>query len=99
MKHLLNRLKKTHQVVDFPNTHTETPAQGIKRKTVTTTITHRDRQPHEQAKVEAMKAFIDIAANEDLDPLFTALFKTAEELGYKLQADPYTLLHRLNNVR
>lgn len=94
---LLDRLKKTNQPVDL--SPVEKLAPGLERKMVTTDVTNRVRLPHEQAKVEAMQAFIEIAANEDLDPLFVALFGTAQELGYKLQADPYTLIHRLNDVR
>lgn len=94
---LFDRLKKTNQPVDLPKS--EIITKGLERRVTTTSVTNRTRMPHEQAKVEAMQAFIGIAANEDLDPLFAAIFTTAKELGYKLQDEPYALIHKLNNVR
>lgn len=95
---VIDRLKvpKTNYVV---SQRENSDADGIRIIHRDTVISVRERQPHEQAKVDAMTAFIGVLANEDLDPVFTSIFGTAQELGYNLKADPYTLLHQLNDVR
>jgi hypothetical protein len=59
-------------------------------------ICHRVRTQAQQNKVEAMTEFIDkIAANEDLDAFFLAVFSKAVKKGYRLQGTPEEMLRKL----
>jgi hypothetical protein len=75
-------------------------AEGLRLTHRDTVISKRDRSAQDQAKIDAMQAFVGVAlANEDIDSVFLAMFNEAQTLGYRLVAPPENLLHKLNDVR
>lgn len=59
------------------------------------TITERDREPADTAKVETMVWLLGKLANEHLDDMFVTVLTEAQVLGYNLAEEPRALLERL----
>lgn len=59
-------------------------------------VSGRTRTEENQDKVNVMKAFLDIVAEEDVDTMFLSMFNTAKEIGYNLTDEPEALLQRLS---
>jgi hypothetical protein len=66
--------------------------EDIKVAVKTVTIGKQERTPAEAAKVEAIKAMLDIIKPEEIDKFFLEVFNLAQTLQYRLQADPKMLL-------
>jgi hypothetical protein len=58
----------------------------------TVTVSKQERTPAETAKIEAIKAMLDIIKPEEVDQFFLEVFNLAQTLQYRLQADPKVLL-------
>lgn len=58
----------------------------------TITISKQERTPAEAAKIEAIKAMLDIIKPEEINQFFLEVFNLAQTLQYRLQADPKLLL-------
>lgn len=69
----------------------------VKVTETTEVVSKRERHPAHAEKAEIVKSFMDVIADEDVDAFFLATFNLAQELGYKLQADPVILLQQVNN--
>lgn len=61
----------------------------------TEVITSRIRIPANKLKADAMKDFIDILGEEDIDTMFIAILETGQTLGYNLAAEPRAILARI----
>jgi len=69
---------------------------GIKVIHKTESITIRERTEVNQFKVEAMKDFLDVIADEDVDTMFLAMLEAGKQLGYNLKGEPETILAAVN---
>jgi hypothetical protein len=58
----------------------------------TEVVTKRERSESNQFKVDAMKDFLDVVGEEDVDKFFLEMLETGKRLGYNLQAEPTVLL-------
>lgn len=61
----------------------------------TVTVGKQERTPAEAAKIEAMKAMLDIIKSEEVDKFFLEVFNLAQTLQYRLQAEPKVLLTQI----
>jgi hypothetical protein len=55
-------------------------------------INIRERTEANKFKVEAMKDFLDVIGDEDVDKMFLAILEVGKELGYNLKGEPRAIL-------
>jgi hypothetical protein len=73
-----------------------TPVEGVNITNKTETVTIRERTEVNDFKVAAMKDFLDILGDEDVDTMFMSMMATGKNLGYNLKAEPEELLAAIN---
>ncbi len=73
-------------------TPSEETGDGIQVVHKTEKVNIRERTPANKFKVEAMKDFLDVIGDEDVDKMFLTLLDTAKVLGYNLKGEPLTIL-------
>jgi hypothetical protein len=76
-------------------TPSEEAGDGIQIVHKTEKVTIRERTPANKFKVEAMKDFLDVIGDEDVDKFFLDMMETAKKLGYNLKEEPRAILNTI----